>query len=102
MNAITIVCNIAENAENICTPLYNTSILFTQLFCDLDSMSMDLVKMVLENVCLLMTTRTREIVGSALSFIKMFLTSFSYDTVAPEVPHIVSIIFSGNHESFGK
>jgi hypothetical protein len=33
----------------------------------------------------------------------MFLTSFSYDTVAPEVSHIVSIpIFSGNYESFVK
>jgi hypothetical protein len=71
--------------------------MFTQLFWDLDSMSMDLVNMVLENICLLMTTHTREIVGSALSFIQMFLTSFPYDAVEPEVSHIVSIlIFSGN------
>lgn len=66
-------------------------------------MSVDLVKMVLENVCLLMTSHTREIVASALSFIKMFLTSFSYDTVAPEVSLIVSIFkFIGNHECSGE
>jgi hypothetical protein len=89
--------------ENICTLLeYTFSLLFSHLLWDLDSMPVDLVKMVLENVCLLMTTRTREIVSSALSFIKMFLTSFSYDTVAPEVSHIVSIIkFSCNCERFG-
>lgn len=57
-----------------------------------DSMSMDLVKIVLENVCLLLTTHTREIVGSALSFIRMFLTSFPYDTVAPEVAFIVKSV----------
>jgi hypothetical protein len=32
MNAITIVCIVAENAENICTPSDNISTLFTQLF----------------------------------------------------------------------
>jgi hypothetical protein len=33
----------------------------------------------------------------------MFLTSFSYDTVAPEVSLIVSILTCiGNHESSGK
>jgi hypothetical protein len=64
---------------------------------------MDLVKIVLENVCLLLTTHTREIVGSALSFIRMFLTSFPYDTVAPEVAFIVSILkFVGNHNRLGK
>lgn len=55
-------------------------------------MSMDLVKIVLENVCLLLTTPTREVVGSALSFIRMFLTSFPHDTVAPEVAFIVSVL----------
>lgn len=66
-------------------------------------MSMDLVKVVLENVCLLLTTHTREIVGSALSFIRMFLTSFPYDTVAPEVTFIVSILkFVGNDNGLGK
>jgi hypothetical protein len=88
---------------NLCIPSDNISTLFTHLFCGLDVMSIDLVKMVLENVCLLMTTHTREIVGSALSFVQMFLTSFSYDVVAPEVSHIVSILtFSGNNTSFDK
>ena len=72
--------------------LYIFPVFFTHLFWDLDSMSMDLVKIVLENVCLLLATQTREIVGSALSFIRMFLTSFPYDTVAPEVAFIVSVL----------
>jgi hypothetical protein len=77
--------------------------LFSQLFCDSDSMSVDLVKIVLENVCLLMASHTREIVASALSFIKMFLTSFSYDCIAPEVSLIVSILkFIDNRECSGK
>jgi len=65
---------------------------FSHLFWDLDSMSMDLVKIVLENVCLLLTMHTREVVGSALSFIRMFLTSFPYDTFAPQVAFIVSVL----------
>jgi len=72
--------------------LYIFPLFFTHLCWDLDSMSMDLVKIVLENVCLLLTTHTREVVGSALSFIRMFLTSFPYDTVAPEVAFIVSVL----------
>lgn len=88
----------------MCTQLECTiPLLFSQLFWDTDSMPLDLAKIVLENVCSLMTSPTREIVASALSFIKMFLTSFSYDTVAPEVSLIVSILTCiGNHESSGK
>lgn len=77
--------------------------LFNQLFLDSDSMPLDLVKIVLENICLLLTSHTRETVASALSFIKMFLTSFLYDTVAPEVSLIVSILkFIDNYESFSR
>ncbi|KAJ9588968.1 hypothetical protein L9F63_017728 [Diploptera punctata] len=54
-----------------------------------DIMPFDLVQLVLENVCLLMTTSTREIVSSSLSFVKMFLTTFSYDEVVQEISTIV-------------
>ena len=84
--------NLEKNDLSFRYVLYIFPLFFTHLFWDLDSMSMDLVKIVLENVCLLLTTHTREIVGSALSFIRMFLTSFPYDTVAPEVAFIVSVL----------
>lgn len=46
---------------------------------------------ILSNVCLLITTGTREVVGSALSFIKVIITSFSNDLL-PHLSTIVSII----------
>ncbi|XP_069705584.1 RRP12-like protein [Periplaneta americana] len=57
-----------------------------------DSLPLDLVKLILENVCLLVDTNTREIVSSGLSFLKMFLTSFPYDTVAQFVTLIVTTL----------
>ena len=57
-----------------------------------DYMTIEVVRMVLENMCLLLTTATREIVSSALSFVKMFITSFCFDDVAQDVPTIVKSI----------
>lgn len=46
---------------------------------------------ILSNICLLITTGTREIVGSALSFIKVIITSF-FDDLYPHLSTIVCII----------
>lgn len=48
--------------------------------------------MILSNVCLLITTGTREVVSSALSFIKVIITSFSNDLL-PHLSTIVCIIY---------
>lgn len=44
--------------------------------------------MILSNICLLITTGTREVVSSALSFIKVIITSFSNDLL----PHLATIV----------
>lgn len=51
---------------------------------------------ILSNICLLITTGTREVVGSALSFIKVIITSFSNDLLS-HLSTIVSIIIANNH-----
>ncbi|KAI5692244.1 hypothetical protein M8J76_011259 [Diaphorina citri] len=48
----------------------------------------------LSNILILLTSNTREIVGSCLSFIKLLLTSFHKDDNAPHVPAIVREISS--------
>lgn len=50
----------------------------------------DLIQLLLENICLLIVTPTREIVITSLSFIMMFITKFPLTKVGPFVPQIVS------------
>ncbi|XP_049862058.1 RRP12-like protein [Schistocerca gregaria] len=54
-----------------------------------DIIPVDLVEQMLDNVCLLLLSSTREIVVSCLSYIKMFVTSFPPSIVTPAVPTIV-------------
>ena len=49
----------------------------------------DLLQLLLDNVCLLATSNTREIAGAALSYLKQFVYSFPTTTVGPYVPAIV-------------
>ncbi|XP_071441432.1 RRP12-like protein [Hetaerina americana] len=49
----------------------------------------DLLKVILENVCLLMVTTSREIVNSALSFAKVLVQSYGANDLAPFVPTLV-------------
>lgn len=46
---------------------------------------------ILSNICLLLTTGTREVVSSALSFIKVIISSF-FDNLYPHLSTIVRII----------
>ncbi|XP_067007465.2 RRP12-like protein [Anabrus simplex] len=54
-----------------------------------ESMPVDLLTLLLDNVTLLVMSNTREIVGAALSFIKVFITSFPLTTIGPSVPAIM-------------
>ncbi|KAK3918716.1 RRP12-like protein [Frankliniella fusca] len=49
----------------------------------------DLLQLLLENVCLLATSPTREIAGAAISYLKQFVYSFPTATVGPYVPAIM-------------
>ncbi|XP_026293865.1 RRP12-like protein [Frankliniella occidentalis] len=49
----------------------------------------DLLQLLLENVCLLATSPTREVAGSAISYLKQFVYSFPATTVGPYVPAIM-------------
>lgn len=57
----------------------------------LDEITSDQFERTLSNVCLLITTGTREIVSSALSFIKVIISSF-YNELSPYLPIVVRII----------
>ncbi|XP_046383339.1 RRP12-like protein [Ischnura elegans] len=50
---------------------------------------MDLLKNILENVCLLMVTTSREVVNSALSFAKVLVQSYGANDFAQFVPTLV-------------
>lgn len=54
----------------------------------LDDINSEQFEMSLSNVCLLITTGTREVVSSALSFIKVIITSFFNDLM----PHLSIIV----------
>lgn len=58
----------------------------------LDEINSEQFEMILTNICLLITTGTREVVSSALSFIKVIITSFSNDLL-PHLSTIVCIIY---------
>lgn len=53
----------------------------------------DVIEMTLHSICLLSSLPDREIVGSVLDYIKIFLTSFHKDQVLPFVPTLVSTIY---------
>ncbi|KAK7790254.1 hypothetical protein R5R35_001055 [Gryllus longicercus] len=59
-----------------------------------DVMSNDLHKLLLDNVCLLVVSAVREIVASALSFIKAFTKSISIASLGPFVPPIVKSLLA--------
>ncbi|KAJ1525453.1 hypothetical protein ONE63_010264 [Megalurothrips usitatus] len=52
----------------------------------------DLLQLLVDNVCLLTTSPSREVTGSALSFLKQFVYSFPIATVGPFVPAIMKAI----------
>lgn len=54
----------------------------------------DLLELVLQNVCILATSSTREITGAALSYLKQFVYSFPTTTVGPYVPVVMKAITS--------
>lgn len=47
--------------------------------------------MIVNNVCLIITTGTREVVNAGLSFIKVIIASF-FNDLMPQLPNIVCII----------
>uniref|UniRef100_A0A8D8RL83 RRP12-like protein n=1 Tax=Cacopsylla melanoneura TaxID=428564 RepID=A0A8D8RL83_9HEMI len=53
---------------------------------------------VISNILVLLTSNTREIVSSCLSFIKLLLTSFHKDDNAPHIPAIVREISAMSHD----
>lgn len=57
----------------------------------LDEINSEQFERILCNVCLLITTGTREVVSSALSFIKVIISSF-YNELSPYLSTVVRII----------
>ncbi|XP_054266666.1 RRP12-like protein [Macrosteles quadrilineatus] len=57
-----------------------------------ETMPEDLVRLVFSNVCLLCCSASREIVGSALSYLKVFITSMDNELVAQSVPNIMKVM----------
>lgn len=49
-------------------------------------------EVIVSNICLLITSGTREVVASALSFIKVIISSFSNDLMS-QLPTVVSNYF---------
>lgn len=66
-------------------------------------MSRDLIDALIENTCLLMTSKSREIIQSVLSFFKTLLGSISADNLLQYIPNIVKSlteISNDNHRHF--
>lgn len=57
----------------------------------LDEISLEQFETIVSNICLLITTGTREVVGSSLSFMKVIISSYS-NHLEPQLPMIVCII----------
>lgn len=57
----------------------------------LDEINSEQFGRTLSNICLLITTGTREVVSSAISFIKVIITSF-YNELSPHLSLVVCII----------
>ncbi|XP_034255302.1 RRP12-like protein [Thrips palmi] len=53
---------------------------------------MDLLELLLQNVCVLATSSSREVAGAAVSFLKQVVYSFPTTTVGPFVPTIMKAI----------
>jgi len=81
-----ILAGLAGNPTIIhCTVLAITRIFyeFKDIFPD------ELIEMMVDNVCLLLTSQSREVVGSALSFLHVFVTS---GNVLKSARHVESIV----------
>lgn len=54
----------------------------------------DIIQLLLDNICLLISSPTREVVGCCVGFIKLFVSAFPKDDVLPYLPQIVKAIVS--------
>lgn len=58
----------------------------------IDTFPSELLNLLLDNVCLLVCSVSREIVGSALSYIKVYITSLKRDLVTSSVPKLMKAL----------
>lgn len=58
----------------------------------IDTFPSELLELMLDNVCLLTCSVSREIVGSALSYIKVYITSLRRDVVTASVPKLMKAL----------
>lgn len=56
-----------------------------------DEINLEQFETIVSNICLLITTGTREVVGSTLSFMKVIISSYS-NHLKTQLPMIVCII----------
>ena len=54
------------------------------------SISSSLLETIVENLCLLLTSKTREVVKAALGFMKVLLSAYPDTVLAPHLKQIVS------------
>ena len=60
-----------------------------------DSMSSKLLEHILEDVCLLLRSRSREVVQGALAFTKVLVATHDTATLAPHLKPLVSVQLQG-------
>ncbi|XP_013779774.1 RRP12-like protein isoform X2 [Limulus polyphemus] len=64
-----------------------------------DQLPSELVHLLVENMCLLLTSRSREVVQSALSFVKILFSTLSVNDLAQHVEFLVKSLVSVSDES---
>lgn len=70
-----------------------TLLAITRLFYEYKDIFPDAVtEMLLHNVCLLLTSQSREVVGSSLSFLRVFVTAYPVVKTAPHLERIVRAV----------
>lgn len=55
------------------------------------SISSSLLETIVENLCILLTSKTREVVKAALGFMKVLLSAYPDTVLAPHLKQIVSL-----------
>lgn len=68
-----------------CTYMYITMLLSTA------SIRSSLLETIVENLCILLTSKTREVVKAALGFMKVLLSAYPDTVLAPHLKQIVSL-----------
>lgn len=71
----------------------NTTLCFIYIYIlFIDKMDSNLIHMMIENTCLLLTSKSREVVESAISFIKILFSAIDTQDLAQHIEFMVSLV----------